>query len=105
MTKQLKAWDAYLSEAARDPLLLPIGDGETLTIHPPTWGQLKKVNAATSRGDIFGQLTALVGEHNALKLEFLFESAPYEAITALLKDITSEFGLLTTAGETSASPR
>jgi hypothetical protein len=104
MAVQLKAWDDYVSEAQREPVLLPIGDGEVLTIDPPTWGQLKKVNEATARGDIFGQLTAMVGEQNALKLEYLFDDAPYEAISALLRDVTREFGLLPTSGETSASP-
>jgi hypothetical protein len=103
VTRQLKPWDEYVHDARREPLLLPIGDGETLTIEQPTYGQLKRANDATRAGDIFGQLTAMVGESNALKLEFLFDGAPFDAMSALLRDITEAFGLLA-PGESSASP-
>lgn len=105
MTAQLKGWDTYVQEARREPLMLPIGDNEILTINQPVYKQLKTINEAMRTGDIFGQLKAIVGEQNAMKLEFLFDDAPLDAITALLKDITEAFGLTAAPGESNASSR
>jgi hypothetical protein len=99
---QLKAWDTYVQEAQREPVVLPIGDNEELTITQPTYGQLVKINAAMQAGDLLGEITAVVGEENAPRLEALFDAAPYTAIVELLRDIVREFGLLP-EGEASAS--
>jgi len=99
---QLKAWDSYVQDAQREPVVLPIGDNEELTITQPTYGQLVKINAAMQAGDLLGEITAIVGEQNAPRLEALFADAPYGAIVELLRDIVREFGLLP-EGEVSAS--
>jgi hypothetical protein len=99
---QLKAWDSYVQEAQREPVVLPIGDNEELTITQPTYGQLVTINAAMRAGDLLGEITAVVGEENAPRLQALFANAPYQAIVELLRDIVREFGLLP-EGEVSAS--
>lgn len=99
---QLKAWDSYVQDAQREPVVLPIGDNEELTITQPTYGQLVTINAAMQAGDLLGEITAVVGEDNAPRLHELFADAPYSAIVELLRDIVREFGLLP-EGEVSAS--
>jgi hypothetical protein len=91
---QLKTWDSYVQDAQREPVVLPIGDNEELTITQPTYGQLTRINAAMRTGDLLGEITAVVGEENAPRLDALFADAPYTAIVALLRDIVREFGLL-----------
>lgn len=103
MTKQLKAWDAYLAEASVEPVMLPLPDGSALTINQPSFGALRRINEATRKGDIDAQLLNLCGPENAAKLNELFENAPSAAVEALLKDISTELGLTMSPGESSAS--
>ncbi|GAA0632160.1 hypothetical protein GCM10010174_61450 [Kutzneria viridogrisea] len=104
MSKQLKAWDAYVAEAAVAPVELPLSDGTVLTIHQPSYGAILALNAARASGDVDAQLTHLCGEDNAARLRELFAAAPIGAVQAFLRDVTAGLGLSEDPGEASASP-
>jgi hypothetical protein len=104
MTKQLKAWDQYVADAAVEPVEMRLADGTTLTFHQPRFAAIEAINTARSTGDVDTQLTNLCGPENAAKLRELFADAPLGAVQAFLRDITVELGLSEEPGELSASP-
>lgn len=90
MTKQLKPWDQYVADAQREPLEMPMPDGEPILIHYPTGGQIRLVQEATTNKDA---ATALFGEDQAKRLLALFESAPGDVLRRILRDAGKEFGV------------
>ena len=100
----LQPWDQYVQEARVEDLVLPLPDGDTLSIPQPTYGAIDAINAARSVGNLDAQLAALCGEQNAQRLKELFTAAPAGAVQKFLRDVVKEFGLGEDLGESSASP-
>jgi hypothetical protein len=90
MATTLKPWDTYVAEAAREPLELPIGPDETLSIAFPSGRQLRQFAAAR---DDETALTALIGADGAARLVALSDDAPAGALKAVVADIFAGFGL------------
>lgn len=103
--KQLKGWDQYVRDAQREPIELPLPDGEALTIRQPTGGVARRINRALRAGDEDAATRELFGEDGAETLLKLFEDAPGSILGQLTLDVLREFGMAPEqTGDSTASP-
>jgi hypothetical protein len=90
VTKQLKGWDAYVAEATREPVELPMPDGDPILIHYPTGGKLRLIDAAPSTAEV---IRILFGDEPGNRLIKLFEDAPGDVLRRIITDVGVEFGV------------
>ena len=103
--KRLKGWDQYVQDAKREPIELPLPDGETLTIRQPTGGVTRRINRAQRTGDEDDMCKALFGDDGGELLLKLFEDAPGSVLQEIVLDVLREFGLAPDqVGDSTASP-
>lgn len=100
--KELIGWDQRVSEAHREPLELPMPEGEPIRITQPKGGTIRKINRAQKAGDQDAAVTALFGEASGRRLLDLYEDAPAAVLPDLVGEILEEFGLAA-VGDTAAS--
>lgn len=104
MTKQLKPWDAYVEEAQREPLELPMPDGEEpILIGFPTGGQIRRLQRAWQAGDNDEAVFAMFGDEQGKRLLALFEDAPGDVVNRIVTDVAKEFGVDPSTGNPLAS--
>ena len=89
----MKSWDAYVAEADRKPVEVPISADETMTVHMPRDGAIVRMNDAYQRGDLRAVLRELLGEDNANRMLELIESAPAGTLNRFINDLLGEFGI------------
>lgn len=89
----LKAWDQYVKDASREPLIFPLPGGESITIPMPSGQQVADFNSAQLRGQGEDALKALLGARNAAKVIKLGKEAPARTLDAFVADVLTEFGL------------
>ena len=51
MAKHLKPWDQYVQDAQREPVVLPVGPGDELTIQMPSGGAVRRMGRALAAND------------------------------------------------------
>lgn len=90
MTKQLKGWDQYVQEATREPLELPMPDGDPIPINYPTGGQIRRIQQAVTDQDA---AVAFFGDEGGKRLIALFEDAPGDVLKRIILDAGREFGV------------
>lgn len=103
MTKQLKAWDAYVAEAQREPLELPMPDGDPILIGFPTGGQIRRLQRAWQVGDTDDAVYAMFGDEQGKRILSLFEHAPGDVVNRIVTDVAKEFGVDPATGNQLAS--
>ena len=103
--KQLQGWDKYVQDAKREPVELPLPDGEVITVTQPSGGAVRRFNRAMRAGDEDGMCTALFGDDGGEKLLKLFEDAPGSVLGEITRDVLREFGMAQDqVGDSKASP-
>jgi hypothetical protein len=90
VTKQLQGWDTYVEEATREPLELPMPDGDPILIRYPTGGQIRRAESATSTDEI---IKIIFGDDDGERLIKLFEDAPGDVLRRIVRDVGIEFGV------------
>lgn len=102
MGRQLKPWDQYVQEAQadREPLELPLPDGDPVFIHFPTGAQIEQFETALTSTQA---ILALFGPDDGQRILTLFRQAPFDVFARIVDDIATEFGLKTIMGNRSPS--
>lgn len=103
MTRQLKGWDTYVQEATREPLEMPMPDGDPILIHFPTGGQIEAIQQAVRAGDNHGAVYAMFGDEQGKRLLVLFRDAPGDVLNRIVTDVATEFGVDPMTGNPLAS--
>lgn len=102
MVKRLKSWDEYVEEAKREPVEVPLPDGEVLTVEQPTGAVAKLLDIALAEGSQEKIVLALFGTKNGRRLIKMTDEAPSSVLTSIVNDVLDEFRV-DTAGDSDAS--
>jgi hypothetical protein len=87
----------YAAEARRDPFVLDLGNGQTVSIPQPTWSQIEQIgDTAVTTADV---LRLLAGDVYP-QLQVALADVPAPVVDKLLADMRVQFGL----GNLEASP-
>ena len=98
MAKHLKPWDQYVQDAQREPVVLPVGPGDELTIQMPSGGAVRRMGRALAANDLDAVVRELFGEAAGNRILTLFDDAPAGTLNKLVEDVMGEFGLSVSQG-------
>lgn len=97
MAIQLKPFDQYVEEGAREPIELPMPDGAPPIVFTfPDGKTLKAFQLALGRADMYGAFLALLGPDEGARLLVLYDKAPADTLAKIIGDITTAWGGLQT---------
>lgn len=100
--REKRYWNQYVADAKATFSEIVISDDLTLTVYIPTADAIVAMNDA--EGDLWKQLTAVLGEENAAQLREVAQDAPVTALSALLMSVLEDLGLNSGApGDSSAA--
>lgn len=88
-----RSWDRYVAEAREVHAEVELSEGEVLTIYIPTAEQAERLQSGMQRGDLWGQLDALLGTENCAKLREVAKDAPITALNSLMEDVLADLGM------------
>ncbi len=91
--RQLKNFDVYAAEVARDDLELPLPDGTTLIIKKPTAKQAREFGQAQRLGSQDRAVRALFGVEQGNKLIALLDDKPADLLMTIMDDAAKEWGI------------
>lgn len=90
----IKAWDAYVAEATKPAVTIPLPDGE-YTVEFPCGEKLQEFNVCRFQGKEEDALKALFGARLGGKLITLAKKAPAGTLGGLINDVLVEWGMAT----------
>lgn len=94
--EERRNWDRYVAEAMETYSEIVIGDGEVITVHVPSVDTVNALNEAQNKGDLWDQLEVILGD-DIERFREVAGGAPVTALSALLKDVLTDLGLVEVA--------